>query len=100
MLKNEEQAIAVIAILVESYRWAFNHNSDYEPIERARAAYCEALKEYADLTEDELHVLYLKGKIRADEEQMVRHKDELEELKYKMSFEPNQHSKKTKRRTE
>ena len=80
MLKNEEQAIAVIAILVESYRWAFNHNSDYEPIERARAAYCKALKEYADLTEDELHILYLKGKIKADEEQLQRHKVEVAKL--------------------
>jgi hypothetical protein len=80
ILRNEEQAIAVIAILIESYRWAFNHNSDYEPIEKARSAYCEALKEYGKLSEDGLHIIYLKGKIRADEAQLQRHKLEVAKL--------------------
>jgi hypothetical protein len=80
MLKNEEQAIAIISMLVESYRWAFNHNSDYEPIEKARSAYCEALKEYGKLNEDELHILYLKGKIKADEGQLQRHRLEVAKL--------------------
>ena len=80
MLKDEAQVIDIIAFLVTQYRKAINHNGEPEPIEKARAAYCEALKEYGKMTEDELHILYLKGKIRADEEQLIRHKTELTEL--------------------
>lgn len=83
MLKNEEQAIEVIAFLVTSYRKAINHNGDPEPIEKARAAYCDALKEVGDLSEDELHILYLKGKVKADEMQLERHEAELSQLKKK-----------------
>lgn len=80
MLKNEEQAIDVIAFLVTQYRKAINHDGDFEPIEKARGAYCYAFTELDLLNEDELHALYLKGKIRADERQLQRHKEELEIL--------------------
>lgn len=80
MLKDEEQAIAVIAFLVTSYRKAINHNGEPEPIEKARAAYCDMLKEYGKMTEKELHILYLKGKIKADGWQLQRHQVELKEL--------------------
>ena len=78
MLKNEVQAIDVIAFLVTQYRKAFNHGGDYYAIEMARCAYCEALQ--GKLTEDELHILYLKGKIKADDEQLQRHKLEVAKL--------------------
>ena len=80
MLKNEEQAMEVIAFLVTQYRKAFNHGGDYESIEKARAIYCEEVGKQGELTEDELHILYLKGKIKADDEQLKRHNVELEEL--------------------
>ncbi|MBU2685834.1 MAG: hypothetical protein KKF27_21545 [Gammaproteobacteria bacterium] len=79
MLKDEAQAIDVISFLVTQYRKAFNHGGDYYAIEIARCAFCEALQN--KLTEEELHILYLKGKIKADDEQLKRHKNELEILK-------------------
>ena len=79
-MQFEEQAIDIIAFLVTQYRKAINHNGEPEPIEKARAVYCETIKEVADFTENELHVLYLRGKIRADEMQLERHRDELENL--------------------
>ena len=80
MLKNEAQAIDVIAFLVTQYRKAINHYGDPDPIEVAREAYCDELKDYGKLTENELHILYLKGKIKADEEQLQRHKVEVAKL--------------------
>ena len=80
MLKNEEQIIEIISYLVTQYRKAFNHNGDYESIEKARGIYCEEVKKNNDLSENELHILYLKGKIKADEEQTQRHKFEVAKL--------------------
>ena len=80
MLKKEEQAIEIISFLVTSYRKAINHQGDPEPISKIISAYCDALKEYGKMTEEELHILYLKGKIKADEDQLQRHKNEVKEL--------------------
>ena len=79
-MQFEEQAIDIIAFLVTQYRKAINHNGEPEPIEKTRAVYCESIKEMADLTDNELHIIYLKGKIKADEEQLERHQEELAEL--------------------
>ena len=81
MLKNEEQIIEIISYLVTQYRKAFNHNGDYESIEKARAVYCEEVGKQGKLNEKELHILYLKGKVKADEEQTQRHKLEVAKLK-------------------
>ena len=70
-------------MLVSSYRWAMNHQGDPEPISKTISAYCDALKECGRMTEEELHILYLKGKIKADEDQLQRHKNEVEELSIK-----------------
>lgn len=83
MLKNELQAIEIIAFLVTEYRRAFNHGGDYESIEVTRQTYCNFLATKNKLTEEELHILYLKGKIKADEEQLQRHKVEVAKLKNK-----------------
>jgi len=80
LIKKEGQAIDIIAFLVTNYRKAINHQRDPEPIMKILTAYCGALKEYGKMTEEELHTLYLKGKIKADEEQLQRHKDEVKEL--------------------
>jgi len=81
MLKNEEQMIEIISFLVTQYRKAFNHGGDYEAIEEARGVYCGEVKKNNGLNENELHILYLKGKIKADEEQTQRHKLEVAKLK-------------------
>lgn len=80
MLKNEEQAIDIIAFLVKSYRKAINHQGDPGPIMKIITVYNDTLKEYGKMTEEELHILYLKGKIKADEGQLQRHKDEVKGL--------------------
>jgi len=80
VLKKEGQAIDIIAFLVTNYRKALNHQGDPEPISKTLTAYCDALKGYGKMTEEELHTLYLKGKIKADGEQLQRHKDEVKEL--------------------
>lgn len=80
MIKKEGQAIDIIAFLVTNYRKAINHQGDPEPIMKIITVYCDTLKEYGRMTEGELHTLYLKGKIKADEEQLQRHKDEVEGL--------------------
>lgn len=80
MLKKEGQAIDIIAFLVTNYRKAINHQGDPEPIMKVITAYNDALKEYGKMTEEEIHILYLKGKIKADEEQLQRHKDEVKGL--------------------
>ena len=77
MLKNEEQMIEIISFLVTQYRKAFNHGGDYEAIEEARGVYCGEVKKNNGLNKNELHILYLKGQIKADEEQFERHKKEL-----------------------
>ena len=66
--------------MVTQYRKAFNHNGDYESIEKARAVYCEEVGKQGKLNEKELHILYLRGKIKADEEQLQRHQFILLEL--------------------
>jgi len=78
--KSEEQAIDIIAFLVTQYRKAFNHDMEMHAIEKARAEYCRWLKIDCDLSEDELHYIYLHGKIKADEMQLERHKKEAKEL--------------------
>jgi len=80
LLKKEGQAIDIIAFLVTNYRKAINHQGDSEPIMKVITAYNDALKEYGKMTEEELHILYLKGKIKADEEQLQRHKVEVAKL--------------------
>lgn len=80
MLKNEEQAIDIIAFLITSYRKAVNHQGDPEPIEKANKAYCDSLEIYCGMTEKDVHILYLKGKIKADKEQLQRHQVEVAKL--------------------
>jgi len=80
MLKNEEQIIEIISYLVTQYRKAFNHSGDYEAIEKARGVYCEEVGKQGRLDEKELHILYLKGKVKADKEQLERHQEELKNL--------------------
>jgi len=70
LIKNEEQAMAIISFLVTNYRKAINHQGDPEPIVKIISAYCDALKDYGRMTEKEIHILYLKGKIKADEDQL------------------------------
>ena len=72
--------IEIISFLVTQYRKAFNYNGDYESIEKARGIYCEEVKKNNDLNEKELHILYLKGKVKADKEQLERHQEELKNL--------------------
>jgi len=80
MLKNEEQIIEIISYLVTQYRKAFNHSGDYEAIEKARGVYCEEVGKQGRLDEKELHILYLKGKVKADKEQLERHQEKLKNL--------------------
>lgn len=80
MLKDEKLAMSVISFLVLSWRSARSHLGDYEPIMTALSEYLDALKKEGRLSDGELDILYLKGKIKADEEQLQRHKNKLIEL--------------------
>ena len=76
-IDNEQQAIEIISYLVSEYRRAFIQGGDYKSIQICRGAYCNAIKESWKLSEKDLHVIYLKGKILADEYQIDRHRKEL-----------------------
>lgn len=86
-MDNEQHAIEILSYLVTEYRRAFNHGGDYESIEKTRQCYCESIKESWKLTENDLYGIYLKGKILADEKQLVRHQRELDELENKQYHE-------------
>ena len=80
MLKKEEQAISIISFLVLNWRDARGHGGDYKPIMQTLSGYLDDLKEEGKMSDKELDILYLKGKIKADEEQLQSHKEQLEEL--------------------
>lgn len=80
MLKKPEQAIVIIAFLIANWRDAVGHDGDYGAIMHMLGEYLEALKEEGDMTDRELDILYLKGKIKADGDQWQRHKEELSRL--------------------
>jgi len=80
MLKKEDQAMSIIKFLILNWRDARGHGGDYEPIMKALREYLKALKEEGEMSEKELDILYLKGKIKADEEQLQRHKNNLAKL--------------------
>ncbi len=86
-MNSEEQAIEIISYFVIQYRKAFNHGGDYESIEKTRQTYCESIKESWKLSEDDLHIIYLKGKILADQKQLDRHTKELMRLEDKQYHE-------------
>jgi len=87
MLKNEKMAIEIITFLVKNYRLAMHHNGDPVPIDKARTAYCAALKEEGNLTDDDVLLLYLKGKIPADKIVLEKHLKAKSELEKKMTLE-------------
>jgi len=80
MLKKEGQAISIIAFLITNWRDAVGHGGDYETIMSALGGYLDALKEKGKMTDKELDILYLKGKMKADGDQWQRHKLELSKL--------------------
>ena len=77
---KEKQAIDIISFLITEYRRAFNHGGDYNSIEETRKCYCDTIKKNWNLSENELHIIYLKGKIDADEKQLKKHQDELTKI--------------------
>jgi hypothetical protein len=80
MLKKPDQAITIIAFLIANWRDAVGHGGDYEIIMSALGGYLDAIKEGVEMTDKELDILYLKGKIKADGDQWQRHKVELSKL--------------------
>jgi len=77
MLKKEEQAISIMSFLVLNYRDARDHGGDYAPILGCLTKYHDCLKEVGKLSDDELQVLYLRAKVKANEEQAQGYKNEI-----------------------
>ena len=87
MLKNERMAIDIITFMVTNYRLAMHHNGDPISIDKARTAYCAALKEEGNLTDDDISLLYLEGKIPADRIVLEKHLKLKADLERKMALE-------------
>ena len=87
MLKNRQMALDIITFLVVRYRLAIHHNGDPISIDKARTAYCAALKEEGNLTDDDITLLYLDGKIPADRIVMEKHMKMKADLERKMALE-------------
>ena len=77
MLKKTEQAISIMSFLVLNYRDARDHGGDYEPILGCLTKYHDCLKGVGKLSDDELQVLYLRAKVKANEEQIKKYKGEI-----------------------
>jgi len=86
MLKNEEMAVEIITFLLWNYLLAFHHNGDPVSIKKALEIYCDTLKEEGNLSNDEMHLLYLKGKIGADKMESEKHFRLKAELERKMAL--------------
>jgi len=80
MLKKPEQAVVIIAFLIANWRDAVGHGGDYEIVMDGLGGYLDALTEKGEMTDKELEILYLKGKVKADGDQWQRHKLELSKL--------------------
>jgi len=80
MLKKEGQAVSIMSFLVLNYRDAWNHGGDYEPILGCLTEYHNCLKEVGKLSDDELMVLYLKAKIKANEEKSQEYRIRIAKL--------------------
>ena len=87
MLKNRQMALDIITFMVVRYRLAMHHNGDPISIDKARIAYCAALKEEGNLTDDDITLLYLDGKIPADRIVMEKHMKMKVDLERKMALE-------------
>ena len=87
MLKNRQMALDIITFMVVRYRLAMHHNGDPISIDKARTAYCAALKEEGNLTDDDITLLYLDGKIPADRIVMEKHMKMKVDLERKMALE-------------
>ena len=81
--KNEEQAISIMAFLVENWRKAVSRKGESEPIMGALQGYLDALKKYRGISDREIDILYLKAKIRATEEQVKEYKEKSKKIKIK-----------------
>ena len=87
MLKNRQMALDIITFMVTNYRLAMHHNGDPISIDKARTAYCAALKEEGNLTDDDITLFYLDGKIPADRIVMEKHMKMKVDLERKMALE-------------
>ncbi len=87
MLKNRQIALDIITFMVVRYRLAMHHNGDPISIDKARTAYCAALKEEGNLTDDDISLLYLEGKIPADRIVLEKHLKLKADLERKMALE-------------
>ena len=86
MIKNEEMAVEIITNLLWNYLLAFHHGGDPVSIKKALTVYCEALKEECNLSDDEMQLLYLKGKIGADKMESEKHFRLKAEVERKMAL--------------
>ena len=79
MLKKEEQTISIMAFLVLNYREAWNHGGNYEAVSKALSKYNDSLVEEG-VPAKEVEIIYLKAKIRANEEQIKKYNNRIGEL--------------------
>ncbi len=86
MLKNEKMAVEIITFLLWNYLLAFHHGGDPVSVKKSITVYCDALKEECNLSDDEMQLLYLKGKIGADKMESEKHFRLKAEVERKMAL--------------
>ena len=68
-----------MTFLVLNYREAWNHGGNYEAVSKALSKYNDSLVEEG-ITPEEVELLYLKAKIRANEEQIKKYNYRINQL--------------------